>query len=57
MPLSDPNYVIEKNGTLLLKNVDKTYEGVYKCIISNEIGDELMKSVILTIIGMFTLNA
>lgn len=56
MPISDPHYVIEKNGSLLLKNVDKTHEGVYKCIISNEIGDELVKSVILTVIGMYTLN-
>lgn len=52
LPLVESQFLVEKNGSLILKQVDKSYEGVYKCTVSNGIGDELVKSIILNVIGM-----
>lgn len=52
VPLSDPFILPMKNGSILLKEIDKTAEGMYKCNISNGIGDPLIKTIIVKVIGM-----
>lgn len=40
-----------ENGTLSISEVKKEDEGVYECIVSNEIGTPLQKSASLRVIG------
>ncbi|GBM75398.1 Hemicentin-1 [Araneus ventricosus] len=44
-------YELQKNGSLILKDIQKELEGMYKCNISNGIGDTLVKTVIVKVIG------
>lgn len=52
VPLSDHQSSVLRNGTIFLNEVDKTNEGMYKCVVSNGIGDQLIKSVMMNVIGM-----
>lgn len=51
MPLIDALSVPLHNGSILLKEIDKSDEGMYKCNISNGIGDPLFKTIIVKVIG------
>ncbi|XP_054723241.1 hemicentin-1-like [Uloborus diversus] len=41
---------LKQNGSIILKDVEKSHEGLYKCNISNGIGDSLIKTVIVKVI-------
>ncbi|XP_055939188.1 cell adhesion molecule DSCAML1-like isoform X11 [Argiope bruennichi] len=43
-------YELQKNGSLILKDIQKDLEGMYKCNISNGIGDALVKTIIVKVI-------
>nr|XP_042908976.1 Down syndrome cell adhesion molecule homolog [Parasteatoda tepidariorum] len=40
------------NGSLLLSDISKATEGIYKCNVSNGIGKDLIKSIIVKVTGM-----
>ncbi|KAG8173632.1 hypothetical protein JTE90_000473, partial [Oedothorax gibbosus] len=47
-PLSTSNnHIIHQNGSIVLPNIQKENEGLYKCNISNGIGDSLVKAVVI----------
>lgn len=41
------------NGTLHIDSITKEDEGMYKCNISNGIGNALIKTVLIKVIGMY----
>lgn len=43
--------VITSNGSLSIGDVTKEDEGIYQCVVSNEIGNSLSKSASLRVIG------
>ncbi|KAF8793077.1 Hemicentin-1 like protein [Argiope bruennichi] len=47
IPVSHP---VKSNGSLILNNISKDDEGMYRCNMSNGIGSPLLKSVILRVI-------
>lgn len=51
VPLPDSFSSPMKNGSVLLKEIDKAAEGMYKCNISNGIGNSLIKTIIVKVIG------
>ncbi|KAG8187812.1 hypothetical protein JTE90_001187 [Oedothorax gibbosus] len=52
-PLSTSNHhIIHQNGSIVLPNIQKENEGLYKCNISNGIGDPLVKAVIIKVIDV-----
>ncbi|KAG8174641.1 hypothetical protein JTE90_019623 [Oedothorax gibbosus] len=48
---SGTGYVIFSNGSLYFESISKENEGVYKCNVSNGIGNSLGKDVMLKVIG------
>ncbi|KAG8172950.1 hypothetical protein JTE90_005599, partial [Oedothorax gibbosus] len=51
-PLSTSNHhIMHQNGSIVLPNIQKENEGLYKCNISNGIGDPLFKAVVIKVIG------
>lgn len=49
---SPPSSVLlNVNGTLTISGVKKEHEGVYQCMVSNEVGASLTKSANLRVIG------
>lgn len=40
------------NGTLIIKEITKTDEGLYKCNASNNVGTPLEATIALKVIGM-----
>ncbi|GBM46999.1 Titin [Araneus ventricosus] len=51
MPIMDSKqYIFHKNGSLVLEGIAKDHEGVYKCNVSNGIGDPLIKTIIVKVI-------
>lgn len=52
-PLSLTNQaVVHTNGSLYLESIVKEDEGMYKCNITNGIGNALVKTVMVRVIGM-----
>lgn len=43
--------LLNENGTLTISGVKKEHEGVYQCVVSNEVGASLMQSANLRVIG------
>lgn len=41
------------NGSLYIESIKKEDEGMYKCNISNGIGNSLIKTVMVKVIGMW----
>lgn len=39
------------NGTLSISGINKEHEGIYQCIVSNDVGPSLQKSASLRVIG------
>lgn len=39
------------NGTLTISGINKEHEGIYQCIVSNDVGPTLQKSASLRVIG------
>lgn len=53
IPISLSNHiVVHGNGSLYLESIVKEDEGMYKCNITNGIGNPLVKSVMIRVIGM-----
>lgn len=52
MPLANDQKVVHSNGSLFLESITKEDEGVYKCNITNGIGNSLVKTVMVKVIGM-----
>ncbi|XP_054719282.1 hemicentin-1-like [Uloborus diversus] len=42
--------ILEQNGSLILKDIDKSHEGMYKCNVSNGIGHPLIKTILVKVI-------
>ncbi|GFS88049.1 down syndrome cell adhesion molecule-like protein Dscam2 [Nephila pilipes] len=51
VPLTDsPQHILHKNGSLVLVKIEKYHEGIYKCNVSNGIGNPLIKTTIVKVI-------
>ncbi|GFX19863.1 titin [Trichonephila clavipes] len=51
VPVTNSNqFVFHKNASLVLSEIEKDHEGVYKCTVSNEIGENLTKTIIVKVI-------
>lgn len=51
--ITDQNNIL-KNGSLIISHIQKDHEGMYRCNVSNGIGDPLLKTVIVKVIGRYT---
>ncbi|PRD27650.1 UNVERIFIED_CONTAM: Down syndrome cell adhesion molecule-like protein [Trichonephila clavipes] len=53
MPVSSSNQaIIFPNGSLSIQSIAKEDEGLYRCNISNGIGNSLIKTIMIKVIGM-----
>ncbi|KAF8793104.1 Down syndrome cell adhesion molecule-like [Argiope bruennichi] len=52
--MDSKQYIFHKNGSLVLEGITKDHEGVYKCNVSNGIGEPLIKTIIVKVIGYET---
>ncbi|PRD27649.1 UNVERIFIED_CONTAM: Down syndrome cell adhesion molecule-like protein [Trichonephila clavipes] len=50
--MNSTSMIILLNGTLILNDIRKEDEGLYKCVLSNGIGTQLQKTVVVKVIGM-----
>ncbi|PRD27171.1 UNVERIFIED_CONTAM: Hemicentin-1 [Trichonephila clavipes] len=51
VPVTNSNqFVFHNNASLVLSEIEKDHEGVYKCTVSNEIGENLTKTIIVKVI-------
>lgn len=50
-PISGSSELIYSNGSLYLESIAKSDEGMYRCNITNGIGNSLVKSVMVKVIG------
>lgn len=50
--ISGEKTVMFSNGTLIIKEITKTDEGLYKCNASNNVGTPLEATIALKVIGM-----
>lgn len=49
-PISN-SVILMDNGTLSISGIKKEHEGIYQCIVSNDVGPTLQKSASLRVIG------